>query len=166
LDKYKYAGHSVILGRKKRQWQHEADVLALFSGGKNEARRRYRRFVEEGMERRYALSAKGIGLDGLLHAVAEHMEILPEDILRPGKARDRVFARSLLCFWATRELGKTMTELAVQIGMTVAAVSISVSRGEKIVKEVRSERYYESLNFKGILLYTLDIVSLCDIMIV
>lgn len=192
LDKYKYGGHSVILGKKKREWQNEIDVLVLFSEGKNEARRRYHRFVEEGidqgqkpeltgggllrsaggwsgvralrktgvhfksderilgdsdfvdtvlneakegMERKYALSAKGIGFDDLLHAVAEHLEILPEDILRPGKTRARVFARSLFCFWATRELGKTMTELAVQIGMTVAAVSISVSRGEKIVKE-------------------------------
>jgi putative transposase len=59
----------------------------------------------------------------------------PEEILMPGKARDRILARSLFCFWATRELGKTMTELAVQMGMTVAGVSISVSRGEKIIKE-------------------------------
>jgi len=29
LDKYKYAGHSVILGKKKRERQNEADVLIL-----------------------------------------------------------------------------------------------------------------------------------------
>ncbi len=52
-----------------------------------------------------------------------------------GKHPETVRTRSLLCFWAVRELGITMTELAVRLGLTQPAVSISVKRGEKLVKE-------------------------------
>ncbi|NQT67992.1 MAG: MarR family transcriptional regulator, partial [Desulfobacteraceae bacterium] len=37
--------------------------------------------------------------------------------------------------WAARELGITMKDLAVRLGLTPPAVSISVRRGEKLVKE-------------------------------
>jgi len=91
--------------------------------------------AKERMERKYALNAGGIRFEDLLDAVAEYTEITPEKILTPGKTRAIVSARSLPCFWAKRELGSTLTELAVKIGITVAAVNISVSLGEKIATE-------------------------------
>ena len=39
------------------------------------------------------------------------------------------------CFLAVRELGITATELARQMGLTQPAISISVKRGEGIVRE-------------------------------
>ena len=44
-------------------------------------------------------------------------------------------ARSLLCYWAVRELGLAATELAKRLKMTQPAVSYAVSRGEQIAKE-------------------------------
>ena len=43
--------------------------------------------------------------------------------------------RSLLCYWAVRELGLTATGLAKRLGMTQPAVSYAVCRGEQIAKE-------------------------------
>ncbi len=63
------------------------------------------------------------------------MEVDLDKVWEKGKHPETVRARSLLCFWAVRELGITMTALAVRLGLTQPAVSISVKRGEKLVKE-------------------------------
>ena len=63
------------------------------------------------------------------------MEVDLDKVWQKGKHPETVRARSLLCFWAVRELGITMTELAVRLGLTQPAVSISVKRGEKLVKD-------------------------------
>ena len=49
LDKYPWSGHSVIMGKKKRDWQDRDYVLRWF-GEKNEgAKRVYRQYVKEGI---------------------------------------------------------------------------------------------------------------------
>jgi hypothetical protein len=52
-----------------------------------------------------------------------------------GRRKIQVAARSLLCYWAVRELGLRATELAKRLGVTQPAVSYAVSRGERIAKE-------------------------------
>jgi len=47
----------------------------------------------------------------------------------------RVKAKSLICYWAARELGMTSTEVGKLLGLTQPAVSKAVRRGEKIVME-------------------------------
>ena len=64
------------------------------------------------MERRYALASAGIDLEKLLHIVGELLSIDPSIIPGPSKRRDIVKARSLACYWASSELGLTMSELA------------------------------------------------------
>ena len=44
-------------------------------------------------------------------------------------------ARSLLCYWAVRELGMAMSELSVKLGLSLAGVSQAVRRGETIAEE-------------------------------
>jgi putative transposase len=44
-------------------------------------------------------------------------------------------ARSLLCYWAVRELGIQMSSLAKKIRISMPAVSASVTRGGKIVEK-------------------------------
>jgi hypothetical protein len=51
LDEYAYSGHSVLVGRRRNDWQVADYVLSYFSGRKAIARRRYRAYVEEGVER-------------------------------------------------------------------------------------------------------------------
>jgi hypothetical protein len=50
LDNYSYCGHSALMGRKKREWQDVEYVLGLFGRRIGEARRKYRSYVEEGVE--------------------------------------------------------------------------------------------------------------------
>ena len=44
-------------------------------------------------------------------------------------------AKSLVCYWAVKELGMTGTEVSKLIGLTQPAVSKAVQRGEKIAYE-------------------------------
>jgi hypothetical protein len=56
-------------------------------------------------------------------------------IYSKGRRKSQVAARSLLCYWAVRELGLTATELAKRFGLTQPAVSYAVIRSERIAKE-------------------------------
>lgn len=91
--------------------------------------------AQEALDRKYALAAKGVDFDTLLKGVARYMSLIPIQVRTPSKIRQRVKARSLLCFWAVRELGLSMTDLSLRLNLTVAAVSIAVRRGEKLARE-------------------------------
>ena len=192
LDKYRFCGHAIVMGKKKNDWQDVDYVLKLFDRKKSTARRRYRIFVEKGiedgkrpdltggglirsiggwsmlkslrrsnvhyksdervlgdsdfveqvltaadesLERKYCLASEGYDISKVADRVAEIFSIKPEEIFQPGKQPIRVKARGLLCYWATRELGETMTELAKRLKMTQPAISMSVQRGERIAAE-------------------------------
>jgi len=192
LDKHPFCGHAIIMGKKKKDWQDDAYVLKLFDKKKSTARRRYKIFVQKGiqdgkrpeltggglirssggwsvikslrranihfksdervlgdsdfvervlkaadesLERKYRLTSDGYDIDTLADRVAEIFSIKPEEIFQPGKQPIKVKARSLLCHWATRELGFTMTELAQRFKMSQPAVSMSAQRGERIAAE-------------------------------
>lgn len=89
----------------------------------------------EQLEHRYKLQSQGIGIQQLAHQIAERHDIEPYQLMSCAKYTQIVQARSLLCYLAVRELGMTATALAKSLGMTQPAVSISVKRGELIVKE-------------------------------
>ena len=90
--------------------------------------------ANEQMERKYALQAAGLDLDGLAEIVAGITGVKPLRIFSPGKKRSRVRARSLLCFWATRELGITLAELSRRTCISQSSISMSVHRGEQIAE--------------------------------
>ena len=62
-----------------------------------------------------------------------------QEVWLPGKSRQQVAARSLLCFWAVRELGESMTSLAKCLNLSTAAVSKSVVRGAEIAENAGCE---------------------------
>jgi putative transposase len=96
------------------------------------------RSAEEAMERRYALRSRGMDLDKAALRVAEVLGAKEEDVWARGRYRQVVEARSLLCFWAVRELGVTMSSLAKRLGISIPGVSKSVRRGEELA---RAKRY-------------------------
>jgi hypothetical protein len=59
----------------------------------------------------------------------------PGDLYLPGRQKKLVDARSLLCFWAVRELGISMTALAPRFSLTAAAIGYAAARGQKIARE-------------------------------
>ena len=189
LDRYRWCGHSVIMGKLLGDWQNTDDVLKLFGNNISSARRDYRSFVfkgiaegsrldltggglirslggwhqvkalrririrlkcderilgdsefvervlkeaEDRLERRYALESKGYDFEQVVERVAQVMNINASDVLKRSKDAQTVKARSLLCFWANRELGMTTVEISRRLKLSQSAVSRSSMRGEKI----------------------------------
>jgi hypothetical protein len=192
LDKHPFCGHSVIMGKKKKDWQDDAYVLKQFDNKISTARRRYKIFIQKGiregkrpeltggghirmsggwsvnkslrranihfkidkrvlgdsdfvervlrdadesLKRKYRLKSQGYDVDKLADRVAKIYSIKPEEIFQPGKQPVKVKARSLFCFWAVRELGFTMANLAPKLNISQPAVSMSAQRGERIASE-------------------------------
>ena len=63
------------------------------------------------------------------------MGMAPEAVWTSGKQPKIVKVRSLLCYWATGELGVSQAWLSRELGISQAAVSLSVSRGRRIALE-------------------------------
>jgi len=91
--------------------------------------------ANEAMERKYDLESRGFTLDKVAARVAEVLGMNPEDVWATGRYRHIVEARSLLCYWAVRELRITMSSLARKLKISVPAVSKSAIRGEKLAKD-------------------------------
>lgn len=91
----------------------------------------------ERLERRAFLQAMGYDFERLVKRVAALFEMPLTEVLREGKYARTVEARSVLCFWANRELGIRTVELARRLKIAQPTVTQSVARGEKLVAEKR-----------------------------
>ena len=61
---------------------------------------------------------------------------IPEELVWERSRRPQVVdARDLLCYWGSKELVISKTDLARRLKLTQPAVSIAVRRGEKIARE-------------------------------
>jgi REP element-mobilizing transposase RayT len=90
--------------------------------------------AKEQVEQRYRLKAQSYNLDKVAQPAAIVLGIKPEQVWALGKHPMTVKARSLLCYWAVRQLGFNATELSKRLGVSQPAVSTSVKRGETIAK--------------------------------
>lgn len=93
------------------------------------------RSAEEEMERRYALRSRGFNLERVASRVSQALKMKPEEVCAKGKYRRIVEARSLLCYWAVREVGVPMSSLARKLKVSIPSVSDSVTRGRRIAEE-------------------------------
>ncbi len=91
--------------------------------------------AEEDLERKYHLRAKGFDFEKVVNRVAELTGLESTEVLAAGKYKKAVAARSLLCFWAVRELGLSQTRLAQRLRISQPAVSAAVSRGEQLARD-------------------------------
>jgi len=103
--------------------------------------------AQEVLDKRYLLSAKGVKLEDVVSVVANLYAIKPQAFIGPSKERRIVKGRALICFWAVRELGMSMTKVAEYLKIAVPTVSIAVKKGEKSVDEDRLN-LIELLNIK------------------
>jgi chromosomal replication initiation ATPase DnaA len=87
------------------------------------------------LETIYEIKKQGYTIETVEKRVMEIFGVEKDMIYSKGRRKIQVAARSLLCYWAVRELGLTATELAKRLGMTQPAVSYAVIRGEQIGKE-------------------------------
>lgn len=87
------------------------------------------------MARKDQYRMAGVGFDEVLQLAAEIFKLEAREIMTVGKQPLRVKARSLLCYWAVRELGHSVTSVGAQLGLTQPAISRAVQRGERLVQE-------------------------------
>jgi REP element-mobilizing transposase RayT len=62
LDRYRYCGHSVVMGRIKNDWQDRDYVLKWFGTKEGEAKRSYHQFVKKGIDQKRRPDLVGGGL--------------------------------------------------------------------------------------------------------
>ena len=89
----------------------------------------------EVFEKKSLFVTQGWDIDKLAEHVAKLLDMDISDVWSAGKYRHIVKARSLLCYWAVRELGVSMASLSKRLNISPSAVTQSVARGEKLVKE-------------------------------
>ncbi|WP_183359496.1 hypothetical protein [Geomonas limicola] len=88
--------------------------------------------ASEQLEKTERLRCKGMDLDALAQKVAEVLGINVDEIWRGGKKPVTVTGRSLLCHWATSELGMTAEAVSKSVGITAAAVVRAAQRGQAV----------------------------------
>jgi putative transposase len=94
--------------------------------------------AEEKITRQSELRRRGHDLERIAERVSEIYEIDREEMFAGSRRKQRVLARSLFCFWAVRELGTSLTDLARRLGMSPAGVGYAVQRGEVIAARLPS----------------------------
>ncbi len=87
-------------------------------------------------DRRAERLSRGMTVEKLATRAARLYGLHPTEIWAGGKGRPLVEARSLMCFWAVRELGLAQSFLVRRLHLSAAAVSKSVRRGGKLVAEL------------------------------
>ena len=193
LAKYPYSGHSVLMERRRNEWQDWRYVLSMFGKRVGEGKRRYLAYIEEGVEqgrrpelvggglirslggwdevrkrrlvgdervksdqrilgssefvtetlsaaeekfnRYYRLKRLGYDIGNVEEKVSRIFKLDAREIYARGRERVRAEARGLFCYWAVRELGYRLTDLARKLGMTQPGVGYAVKRGERIALE-------------------------------
>ncbi len=91
--------------------------------------------AREQMQRKYRLQEQGVDLEKVAARVCALMGITETELWAAGKERRRVRARSLLCYWASRELGIRQAELSRKLNISASAVTFAVLRGEKLATD-------------------------------
>jgi putative transposase len=62
LDKYKWSGHGVLVGKAHREWQSRGYILSHFGTNQGKAIRTYRKFMEEAINQGHRRDLVGGGL--------------------------------------------------------------------------------------------------------
>ena len=91
--------------------------------------------ADEQLERRYRLKAEGYEFEQVAERVAQVLDMPLEIVWEKSRRPQVVDARSLCCYWASQELGMSMTDLAKRLNLSQPAISFAVRRGEKIARE-------------------------------
>lgn len=125
-------GWSAVKSLRKARIFFKSDERIL---GDGEFAERVLSEAQEALENRYALIRQGIDLDTVIEAASQTLSIAPERVYGPSKAKDVGRARSLVRFWAVRQLGMTMTAVAKELGISVSTVSVAVGKGEQLAKD-------------------------------
>jgi REP element-mobilizing transposase RayT len=90
----------------------------------------------EQLEQRTRIRSRGVDPQQAAARVKEIFGLTLEELSHGSRQRAVVKARSVLCYWAVKELGMSGVQTARWLGIGQPAVQRSVIRGEKIVREL------------------------------
>ena len=88
---------------------------------------------QDKLERKAELHRRGYDFNWLVGRVAHLLDMKPDEVLKPGRYPRTVMARSILLYWAHRELGLSTVDLAKRLKLSQPSVSQSVKRGESLI---------------------------------
>ena len=80
------------------------------------------------------MKAEGVDLERIIRRVGELFGMRAEEIKAAGRSEREVAARSLVSYWAVREVGMSGTEVARRLVVTQPAVSQAAKRGARIIE--------------------------------
>jgi REP element-mobilizing transposase RayT len=86
----------------------------------------------EQLQARYLMQSRGYDFQYALRRVSQLSGLEAEQILKAGKQPARLYARSLLCYWAIRSLGMTAVAVSKLLGISQSAATRASYRGETI----------------------------------
>jgi len=86
------------------------------------------------MERRYLLKAEGYTFKSVAERVGEILDMPNRDVMEAGKQPHRVKART---YWMVHELGMSVTDVGMRLGLSQSATSRAVQRGQCIAEDLR-----------------------------
>jgi putative transposase len=89
----------------------------------------------EAMAKKYRLKAEGYTFQSIAERVGKIFDIPDRDLMAPGKQAYRVKARSVLAYWAVHELGMSVTDVGLKLGLSQPAAGRAVERGRCIAEE-------------------------------
>jgi hypothetical protein len=91
--------------------------------------------AQENLDRKSRIRALGYDFDWLSDRVLGLFGLTFKELLTGGKQRRTVQARSVLCYWGTRELGMSAVEISKKLNIASSTASESATRGRQIVEK-------------------------------
>ncbi|RJQ56152.1 MAG: transposase [Desulfobacteraceae bacterium] len=91
--------------------------------------------AQEDLDRKSIIRALGYDFDALVNRVLGLFGLTFNELLTGGKQRRVVKARSVLCYWGTRELGMSAVSISKELNIAFSTASESAMRGRQIVEE-------------------------------
>ena len=91
--------------------------------------------ARENLDRKSIIRAQGYDFEWLVDRVTDLFGLTFKELFTGGKQRRTVQARSVLCYWGTRELGMSAVGIAKKLNIVSSTASESVTRGRQIVEE-------------------------------
>ena len=95
--------------------------------------------ADEKFDRYYELKQLGYSLGSVEDRVCKMFDLSVGDIYSKSREKVKAEARGLFCYWAVRELGYSMLEIAGRLGMSQPGVVYAVRRGERLATERQLE---------------------------
>ena len=93
------------------------------------------RAADEKLNRKYRIQAEGWDFEAVVSRVCDLFKLTGSEVLSVSKQRKRAVVRSVIAYWAVRELGMSASAVAERLALSPSAASRCVQRGERIVAE-------------------------------